>query len=252
MRMTHEIVTIRTADGLCPTHVFQPGRNGRWPGVIMFMDGLGVRPALFEIGERLASNGYYVILPDLYYRSGFPAPGPALFTEPALLAEWKTRVVPTVSIANIMRDVPAFIAHLESHAALPNGKIGITGYCMGGRLSIAATGHFPDRVAAAASYHGSGLATDAPDSPHLLAPVMQARVYVAGAIEDKGFDDAQKQRLEEALTAAGVEHTVETYNARHGWVPSDTPVHDAAETEHHWRTLLGLLGTTLRPGAAAH
>ena len=249
--MRHDNITIRTADGLCPTHVFRQDGTGRQPGVLFFMDGLGVRPALFEIGERLASNGYYVILPDLYYRSGFPAPGPALFTEPALLAEWKTHVVPTVSIAHIMRDMPAFIAHLESHAALPNGRIGITGYCMGGRLSIAAAGHFPDRVAAAASYHGSGLATDAPDSPHLLAPVMQARVYVAGAIEDKGFDDAQKQRLEDALTAAGVDHVVETYNARHGWVPSDTPVHDAAEAEHHWRTLLELFDQTLRSGAAA-
>lgn len=248
--MSSETIEIRTVDGVCPTRVFKSEGDGRRPGVIMFMDGLGVRPALFEIAERLASNGYYVILPDLYYRSGFPAPGPALFTDPALLAEWKTRVVPTVSIANIMRDMPAFIAHLETHAALPAGRIGITGYCMGGRLSIAAAGHFPDCVAAAASYHGSGLATDAADSPHLLAPAMKARVYVAGAIEDKGFDDAQKQRLEDALTAAGVQHTVETYNARHGWVPSDTPVHDPAETEHHWRTLLALFGQTLRGGAA--
>jgi carboxymethylenebutenolidase len=121
---------------------------------------------------------------------------------------------------------------------------------MGGRLSIATAGHFPDRVAAAASYHGGQLATDAPDSPHRLAPVMQARVYVAGAIEDRGFDDAQKQRLEEALTAAHVDHRVETYNARHGWVPSDTPAHDPAAAERHWQTLFDLFAGTLRPGRA--
>jgi carboxymethylenebutenolidase len=243
--MPHETMQLRTADGLCPTHVFEPEGNGPWPGVLFFMDGLGVRPALFEIGERLASNGYHVILPDLYYRSGFAAPGNALFTDPAIRADWTARILPTVSIANIMRDMPAFLAHLESRAALTDGRIGITGYCLGGRLSLAAAGHFPDRVVAAASYHGAGLATDAPDSPHRLAPVMQARVYVAGAIEDRGFDDAQKERLEMALTAAGVDHRVETYNARHGWVPSDTPVHDPAATERHWETLLALLGGTL-------
>ena len=147
--------------------------------------------------------------------------------------------------------MPAYFAHFDAHAALPNGRIGTAGYCMGGRLSLAAAGHFPDRVAAAASYHGGGLATDAPDSPHRLAPAMQARVYVAGAKEDPGFDDAQKQRLEDALTAANVDHRVETYDARHGWVPSDTPAHNPAEAEHHWRTLLALFGDTLGRGGAS-
>jgi carboxymethylenebutenolidase len=244
--MPHDTIEIRTGDGVCPAHVFEPEGRGRWPGVLFFMDGLGVRPALFEIGERLARAGYHVLLPDVYYRTGFQPPGNALFTDPVIRADWTARVLPTVSIANIMRDVPAFFAHLEARAELPEGRIGVTGYCLGGRLSLATAGHFPDRVMAAASYHGGQLATDAPDSPHRLAPVMQARVYVAGAIEDPGFDDAQKQRLENALTAAGVDHRVETYNARHGWVPSDTPVHDVAATERHWETLLELLGGTLK------
>ena len=246
--MPREAIDIRTADGVCPAQVFTPDRPGRWPGVLFFMDGPGIRPALFEMGERMASAGYHVLLPDLYYRSGFEAPGMTLFTDPAILEEWKARVLPTVSIANIMRDVPALIDHLESRAELPDGRIGVTGYCLGGRLSFATAGHFPDRVAAAASYHPSGLATDAPDSPHRLAPVMQARVYVAGAIEDRGFDDAQKQRLEEALTAARVDHRVETYPARHGWVPSDTPAHDEAAAERHWQTLFELFDGTLRAG----
>lgn len=250
--MPHETVELRTSDGVCPTHVFQPEGEARWPGAIMFMDGIGIRPALFEMAEQLASNGYHVILPDLYYRTGFVAPGNALFTDPVIRADWTARILPTVSIANIMRDMPAFLAHLESHAALPDGRIGTTGYCLGGRLSLAAAGHFPDRVIATASYHGGNLATDAPDSPHRLAPVMQARVYVAGAIEDSSFDDAQKQRLEDALTEADVDHRVETYNARHGFVPSDTPAHDAAATERHWETLLPLFGETLGRGGAAN
>lgn len=244
-RVSHERIELRTEDGICPAYVFSAKQPERRPGVLFFMDGPGIRPALFEMGERMASAGYHVLLPDLYYRSGFEAPGMTLFTDPAIRDEWKTRVLPTVSIANIMRDVPAFLRHLEERADLPHGRIGVTGYCLGGRLSFATAGHFPDRVAAAASYHPSGLATDAPDSPHRLAPVMQARVYVAGAIEDADFDDAQKQRLDDALTAAGVDHRVETYNARHGWVPSDTPAHDPAAAERHWRTLFDLFGGTI-------
>jgi carboxymethylenebutenolidase len=214
----------------------------------MLMDGLGVRPALFEMAERLAAGGYFVVLPDLYYRIGIAAPGVKLFTDPELRAQWSKSVLPTVSIANVMRDMPAFFEYLDGQPAVPEGRYGTTGYCLGGRLSLAAAGHYPDRIAAAASYHGGGLATDAPDSPHLLAPRIKARVYVAGAIEDPGFDDAQKQRLEDALTAAHVEHTVETYPARHGWVPSDTPVHDPIQAERHWETLFDLLDRTLQTG----
>lgn len=244
--MAHETIEVRTEDGICPTHVFTPDVGGEQPAVLFYVDGIGIRPALFEIGERLAYGGYYVLLPDLYYRSGFSArEGSRLFTDDAIRAEWMKTVLPTVSIANIMRDTSAMLAHLERQPRVRSEKIGTTGYCLGGRLSLAAAGHFPDRVVAAASYHASQLATDAPDSPHRLAPQMKARVYVAGAIDDPGFDDAQKQRLDDALTAAGVVHVVETYNARHGFVPSDTPVHDEAATEKHWRTLFNLLDETL-------
>jgi carboxymethylenebutenolidase len=245
--MAHETIEIRTLDGSCPTHVFEPDGAAQHPGVLMFMDGLGIRPAMFEIAGRLASAGYSVVLPDLYYRSGFTK-GATLFTDPEVRAEWTQHVLPTVSIANIMRDVPAFLAHLDARTSVQPGQIGITGYCLGGRLALAAAGHFPERISAAASYHGGQLATDAPDSPHRLAPVMTARVYVGGAIEDPGFDDAQKQRLEDALTDAKIDHRVETYNARHGWVPSDTPVHDVAATERHWHTLLALFDSTLNRG----
>ncbi len=104
----------------------------------------------------------------------------------------------------------------------------------------------PDRIVATASYHGGRLATDAPDSPHLLAPRIKSRVYVAGAIEDASFTDEMKARLEDALTKAGVDHVVETYPAKHGWVPRDTPVHDAACAERHWKTMIELFDSTLK------
>lgn len=245
--MSHETIDVRTSDGVCPVHLFEPDGRAKLPAVIMYMDGLGIRPALFEMAERLAGGGYRVALPDLYYRSGFKLlPGQSLFGDPVVLNDWTARVMPTVSTANIMRDVPSFIELLDSRATAASCPIGTTGYCLGGRLSLATAGHFPERVAAAASYHGSGLATNAPDSPHLVAPQMKAQVYVAGAIEDSGFDDAQKERLDSALTDAHVQHVVEWYQARHGWVPSDTPVHDAVAAERHWQTLFALFDGTLK------
>jgi carboxymethylenebutenolidase len=243
---------VRTEDGNCPVHVFHPDENAQWPGVIMFMDGLGIRPALFEMGERLASHGYYVLLPDLYYRSGYTATeGSRLFSDPVLREDWTKRVLPTVTIEKIMRDMPVFLDLLDESALVRHGKIGTVGYCLGGKFALAAAAYFPERVAAAASYHGGGLATDAPDSPHLLAPRIKARVYVGGAIEDRGFDDTQKQRLEDALTEAGVAHTVETYNAKHGWVPTDTPVHDPVAAEKHWQTLFDLFDGALKSSRSA-
>jgi carboxymethylenebutenolidase len=245
---THGTVQLRTQDGTCRTHVFTPAGDGPWPAVIFFMDGLGIRPALFEMAERMAGHGYFVVLPDLYYRTGF-TDGPKLFKDPSIRAEWTKSVLPTMSMTNIVRDVSSLLDFIDSQPKVKHGKIGVTGYCLGGRLALWAAGNFPDRIAAAASYHGGGLATDAPDSPHRLAPRIMARVYVAGAIEDPGFDEAQKQRLEEALTMAHVDHRIETYDARHGWVPSDTPVHDRRAAERHWSTLFDLLDHTLGEGA---
>ncbi len=245
--MNRREVQIETEDGSCPASVFEPSAGaGPWPGVLMYMDGIGYRPAMFDMAQTLADAGYVVLLPNLFYRVDFTPVDPRLlFSDPDMRKDLMTRVLPAASIPNIMRDTKAFLAHLSSHPKVRDAKIGTTGYCMGGRLSLAAAGTFPGSIAAAASYHASGLANDDPNSPHLLAPDMKARVYVAGAIEDTGFDDAQKERLGQALTDAGVDHVVETYPARHGWVPADTPVHDQAQTERHWRTLLNLFEKTL-------
>jgi carboxymethylenebutenolidase len=246
-----QTTTIETRDGHCPAYVFRPGagERGPWPAVLFYMDGLGIRPALFEMGERLARHGYLVLLPDLFYRAGpYAAPDPrTFFADPVLRQAWMTKYIASASQANVMADTAAFLDYLAAQPDVRPGGVGTTGYCLGGGLSLAAAGHFPDRVVAAASYHGSRLVTDAPESPHRLAPRMKARIYVAGAVEDPGFTDEMKARLESALTDAGVEHTVETYaGARHGWVPADTPVHDPAAAERHWHTLFALLDAKLK------
>jgi carboxymethylenebutenolidase len=245
-------ITLKTRDGACPSYVYRPTRAGPWPAVLVFMDGLGIRPAMLELGERLSSYGYFVLLPDLFYRSGpyEPMDPHTVFSDPEKRKVLMEKFFALATPANIMSDTRTFLEHLALRGEVRPGGIGTTGYCMGGLMSLTAAGTYPDRIVAAASYHGGRLATDAPDSPHLLAPKMKARIYVAGAIEDQSFPDDMKERLEQALTNAGVDHQIETYQAKHGWVFRDTPVYDSAAAERHWQTLVALLDSKLKPTKA--
>src|SRR6202789_490336 len=205
-------IEIKTNDGTCPSYLYRPAGSGPWPAVLVFMDGLGIRPAMLEIGERLAAHGYFVLLPDLFYRSGpyEPMDPHTVFSDPEKRKGLMEKYLALATPANIMWDTQAFLDFIAAQPDVKPGKIGTTGYCMGGLMSLTAAGRFPDRIAATASYHGGRLATDAPDSPHLLAPKIKSRVYIAGAIEDQSFPDDMKARLETSLTASGVDHTIET------------------------------------------
>lgn len=241
-------IEIKTNDGVCPCYVYRPPGRGPWPAVLVYMDGLGIRPAMLEIGERLAASGYFVLLPDLFYRSGpyEPMDPHTVFTDPVKRKILFEKFFAPATPANIMADTRAFLDYLAAQPEVKPGSIGTTGYCMGGLMSLTAAGTYPDRIAATASYHGGRLATDAPDSPHLLAPKIKSRVYIGAAIEDQLFPDDMKARLEAALTQAGVDHQIETYPAKHGWVFRDTEVYDAAAAEHHWQTMLALFAATLK------
>ena len=230
--MSRNKIEIETHDGLCPSYVYRPtdAGAGPWPAVLVYMDGLGIRPAMLQLGERLAAYGYFVLLPDLFYRAGpyEPMDPKAVFSDPEKRKVLMEKYFAVATSANIMSDTRAFLDYLGAQPDVKPGGIGTTGYCMGGRMSLIAAGTYPEAIVAAASYHGGRLANDDADSPHLLAPRMKARVYVAGAIEDQSFPDDMKQRLEKALTDAGVDHEIETYPAKHGWVFADFPVYDAA------------------------
>ena len=240
-------ITIRTRDGQCRSFVFRPDGSGPWPAVLVYMDGLAIRPAMLEIGERLAASGYFTLLPDLFYRSGpyEPMDPKRVFADPEQRRILMEKFMAPATAANVMADTAAFLEFIAAQPDVKPGPVGTTGYCMGGLMSLTAAGTYPQRIAAAASYHGGRLATEAPDSPHRLAGTMRARIYVAGATEDASFPPQMKARLEEALTQAGVTHQIETYPARHGWVFRDTPVYDAAAAERHWQTLLALFASTL-------
>lgn len=241
-------VEIQTRDGRCPSYTFAPAGSDPCPGVLVFMDGVGIRPAMLEIGERLAGHGYFALLPDLYYRSGpyEPMDPRAIFGDPKMREMLKENFFVHATSANIMSDTRAFLDHLAAHPRVKRGGVGTTGYCLGGLMSLTAAGTYPEHIVATASYHGARLATDAPDSPHLLCPKIKSRVYIAGATEDASFPDEMKARLEEALTMAGVDHKIETYPAKHGWVFRDMPVYDAGASARHWETLFALLDSTLK------
>ena len=241
-------IQIETRDGVCRSFVAKPSGNGPWPAVLVFMDGIGIRPAMLALGDRLASHGYFVLLPDLFYRAGpyEPMDARTVFTDPEKRKVLMEKFFAVATPGNILSDTRAFLDFLAAQPDVKGNKYGITGYCMGGRLALIAAGTYPGRFAAAASFHGSRLANDAPDSPHLLAPKMKGmRVYVAGAIEDASFPDDMKARLEEALTKAGVDHKVETYSAKHGWVFPDHTAYDAAASERHWREIFAFFDATL-------
>ena len=249
--MAYTTVALATADGPCDAFVFEPAGGGTRRAVVFFADGAGPRPSQWQMAERIAAHGYLVVMPDLFHRLA-PYDWRAVY---ALVmgnegrARWReTYYASATSEANFDMDVRAVLDHLAGRGDV-HPAVGTTGYCMGGNLSLRAAGRFAERVAAAASFHGGGLASDAPDSPHRLAGRIQARVYVAGAIEDPSFPEAMKQRLEEALTAASVVHTIETYaGARHGFCVPDAPTYDAAAAERHYGALFQLLDGTFGSG----
>ena len=247
--MTHTEVKIPTPDGDARAFTFTPEGHGPWPAVIFFMDAPAIRPALFQMGERLASNGYYVLLPDMFWRVGaYPPLDVAAVmkseeTRRAVFDQLKASTDPKLS----MRDTAACLDWLSKQPEVKGEKVAVTGYCMGGGMALRAAGTFPDRIVAAAIFHPGHLATDAADSPHLLAPHIKAKVYVGGADEDPSFPAEQADRLREALTEAGVETTVEIYDgAKHSYAPADMPAYDEAASERHWRALLTLLAETLK------
>jgi carboxymethylenebutenolidase len=247
MAMTQ--VSIPTPDGDARAFTFHPDGQGPWPAVIFFMDAPAIRPALFQMCERLAGHGYFVLLPDMFWRAGpyEPINLAQAFKDEAARREIFGKLMGSTDPQRSTRDTGAFLDWLAGQPQVKGKKVGVTGYCMGGGLALRAAGNFPDRVVAAAAFHGGRLATDDPQSPHLLAPKIKAKVYVGGADEDAGFPPEQADRLREALTAAGVDNTVEIYaGARHGYAPPDMPVYNEAAAERHWRELFKLLDETLK------
>jgi carboxymethylenebutenolidase len=213
----------------------------------MYPDAGGPRQTFTDMAQRLAGLGNAVLVPDIYYRD----PGWAPFEMATVFSDASERkrlfgMITSVTPDIMAADATAFFDYLEGRPEVTGSAFGTTGYCMGGRTSLIVAGRLPARVAVAMSFHGGGLVTDDSDSPHLLADVIRATVYVGGAKGDASFTAAQARTLDEALTAAGVEHTIETYAAGHGFAVPDNGPFDEAAAERHWEAMQSVFGANLR------
>ena len=247
LAVTAADVEVSTPDGTADCHFVHPS-SGTHPGVLIWPDALGLRPAFEQMARRLAESGYAVLVVNPYYRTERAPvlPEGASFRDEAT----RNKIFPlmrSLSAATNVMDATAFIGFLDSQSAVAGDrKMGTTGYCMGGSMTMRTAAAFPERVGAGASFHGGRLVTDAPDSPHLLAGKMQAHYLFAIAENDDQKDPEAKNALREAFAAAGRPAEIEVYaGTLHGWCPPDSAVYHEAQAERAWSRLLALFETAL-------
>ena len=249
-------VEVRTADGVCDAAFFHPAA-GAHPGVLIWTDIFGLRPAFRAMGRRLAAQGYAVLVPNPFYRT---ARAPVVvdaskfnFDDPADRAKTQQWTTPIKAAGAIERDAEAHTAFLDAQPQVDRThKLGTQGYCMGGPLVFKTAAHVSGRIGAAATFHGGGLVTDKPDSPHLLIPQIKARMYLAVAASDDSKQPDAKDKLRAGFAAAHVSADVEVYPGTiHGWCVPDMPRHDGKpiynkpDAERAWGKLLELYRTVL-------
>ena len=249
-------VTIKTPDGTCDAAFIHPN-TGSHPAVIIWPDAFGLRPAMRDMAKRLAADGYAVLVPNPFYRSAkAPVPGLDTATFSFQNKEDMTRLQGLMAGIGAPdaaeKDAAAFVAFLDTQRAVnASRKIGTQGYCMGGPLVFRTAAALPNRIGAGASFHGGGLVTDRPNSPHLLIPKMKARMYVAVASNDDARQPDAKDRLKEAFAAAKVSGEVELYQGLHGWCVPDMPaqagkpIYDKPDAERAWAKLVALYKAAL-------
>jgi carboxymethylenebutenolidase len=242
-------VQVRTPSGNCDAALVHPQGDGRWPAVVLFVDAFGLRPAMRAMAKRLAAGGYTVLVPNPYYRSTKP-PGidPGFdFTNPADRAKLEALRAPLTTDA-VMQDATAYAKFLDAQSSVDKkAKMGVFGYCMGGPMTMQAAAALPERISAGASFHGGGLVTDKPDSPHLLVPKMKAQYYFGIAENDDERQPDAKTKLDEAFRAAHLPAKIEVYaGTLHGWCVKDMPlqngkpIYNEAAAERAWSELVAL------------
>jgi carboxymethylenebutenolidase len=240
-------VEIKTPDGTCDAYFVSPAK-GRHPAVLTWPDIFGLRPASKEMATRLAGSGYSVLVINPFYRTkkAPTAPDHPDFNDPATRQALMT-LAGTLSPATAATDATAFIAFLDAQPSVDKKKkMGTTGYCMGGPFVFRTAAAHPDRIGAAATFHGGGLVTDKPESPHLLIPEMKAQYLVAIAENDDTRQPEAKTALKDAFAKANLPAEVEVYaGAQHGWCPPDSAVYNHDQAEKAWSRQLALFSKAL-------
>ena len=247
-------VEIKTPDGTCDAAFIHP-RTGSHPGVLIWPDAFGLRPAMRDIAKRLAAQGYSVLVPNPFYRvskAPFTDASGFNFQNPTDMAKLRPLMASATASGNAEKDAAAYVAFLDSQKEVNKAKkIGTQGYCMGGPLVVRTAAALPDRIGAGASFHGGGLVTDKPDSPHLLAPKIKARMYFGVASNDDARQPDAKDKLKEAFAAANVPAEIEVYGGLHGWCVPDmpsqngAPIYNKPDAERAWAKLTDLYKAAL-------
>ena len=242
-KVVEKDVNVPMASGVSDSALFYPEGKGPWPGVLVWTDILGLRPVFREMGRRLAAEGYVVLVPNPFYRNA-KAPivdGSFDFSKPEDRAKVMPMAAALTAEANIS-DAKSYVAFLDQQPQTDKKKrMGVQGYCMGGPLTFRTAATQADRIGAAATFHGGGLVTDKPESPHLLIPKMKAEVLCCVADNDDKRDPAAKDKLKEAFTAAHLKATVEVYEGcNHGWTVRGSQVYNEAGAERAWAELTAL------------
>ena len=242
-KVVEKDVNVPMASGVADSALFYPEGKGSWPGVLVWTDILGLRPVFREMGRRLAAEGYIVLVPNPFYRNA-KAPvvdGSFDFSKPEDRAKVMPMAQALTADANIS-DAKSYVAFLDTQPQTDKKKkMGVQGYCMGGPLTFRTAATASERVGAAATFHGGGLVTDKPDSPHLLIPQMKAEFVCAVADNDDKRDPAAKDKLKEAFAAAHLKAKVEVYEGcNHGWTVRGSQVYNETGAERAWAELLAL------------
>jgi carboxymethylenebutenolidase len=247
-------VNVKTPDGSCDAAFFHP-KTGSHPAVLIWSDAFGLRPVTRELGRRLAAEGFSVLVPNPFYRvskAPFTDASGFNFQNPDDMANLRPLMASVNAPGNAEKDAVAYVAFLDSQKEVNTArKIGTQGYCMGGPLVVRTAATVPDRIGAGATFHGGGLVTDKPESPHLLAPKIGARMYIGIAQDDDARRPEDKDKLKQAFAAAKVAAEIEVYPGQHGWCMADmpmrngTPIYNKAGAERAWGKLLALYKAAL-------
>jgi carboxymethylenebutenolidase len=245
--MIERQIEIKTEDGPMNTFICHPERLGPHPVVLFLMDAPGIREELRDMARRLGTVGYYVMLPNLYYRSGVEDLGPFVGEAHAATRQKYMQLIGAINIPMVMQDIDALVAFAAEDRAASGDSMGCVGYCMSGQYAINAAVRHPDQIRAAASIHGVALVTDKPDSPHLASRHTDARLYFGCAETDQYAPPEMIDQLRTEMQRQRADAEVEIYpGTQHGFAFPQRPAYNKPAAERHWERLFTLFGDALR------